>query len=149
MAKVNIYVGPVDGGSQRPLIVEGAAVDAIVPGKLVVQTSSGLATSAKTDADFSQTALVALEIGNHRGASVTTAYTVGDTARAVALRDGELAHVRVAAGNNITAKGTALTADGAGSLKIAAAVDGTKKILFVADEVVNVTTAQLVRVRKA
>ena len=46
MAKRKIYLGPINSGLNGPLIVEGLAVDAFTPGELLVQSASGLATSA-------------------------------------------------------------------------------------------------------
>ena len=149
MAKRKIYLGPVDGDSAKALYVEGLAVDAFVPGELLKQTASGLATSDITDAAFNSECLVAKEISESEGGSITTAYTVGDTAQAVVVRSGEFANVLVAASQNITSKGTALASNGAGALKIAA-TDGTDQILFYSDEIVNTSGgAALVTVRKA
>ena len=44
MAKQKIYLGQADG-SATPTLVEGLAVDAIVPGSLVERSASGLSTS--------------------------------------------------------------------------------------------------------
>ena len=149
MARNKIFVGPADNTQTKPLVVEGKAVDAFLPGTLVKQTATGLATSDVAATVFGTEALLALEIGAHQGGDIATAVTVGDTSLAAAARSGEFFLARVAAGNNITAKGTALSSNGDGTLKIAA-TDGTEQALFHSDEVKNVAgSAALVLVRKA
>ncbi len=149
MSRNKIYVGPADSATFKHQLVEGLAVDAIVPGTLVKQTANGLETSDKAATVFDSLALVAIEQGAHVGADVTTPYTVGDTAMAAQARSGEFFLVSVAAGSNITSKGVGLSSNGDGSLKIAA-TDGTEQILFYSDEIVNTgASAALVLVRKA
>lgn len=142
-----IYQGPADGGTGHPLIVEGKALDAIAPGTLVERTTTGMSTSNDASTVFGTEVLVAKEQGSHISDTALQAYTIGDTAMAIAVRSGEFVLCKVAAGNNITRKGMALSSAGDGSLKIAA-TDGTDNVLFNSDQVVNVTTAQLVRVKR-
>lgn len=142
-----IYQGPADGGTGHPLIVEGKAVDAIAPGTLVERTAAGLATSNDAATVFGSEPLVAKEQGSHISDSALQAYTIGDTAQAIAVRSGEFVLCKVAAANNLTRKGIALASAGDGSLKIAA-TDGTENVLFHSEQVVNVTTAQLVLVKR-
>jgi len=145
MAKRKIWLGPVDNGVNGPLYVEGA----FTPGTLLKQTASGLATSDLTDANPTQTLLLAKEIAESEGGDISTAATVGDTAIAVAVRSGEFANAKVAASQNITAKGVALASNGAGALKIAA-TDLTDHVIAYSDEIVNTGGAvALVRVRAA
>lgn len=149
MSRNKIYVGAADCATYKHHLVEGLAVDAIVPGTLVKQTAAGLATSDKAATVFDSEALVAIEQGAHVGAEIDTPYTVGDTAMAAQARSGEFFLVSVAAGQNITSKGVGLSSNGDGSLKIAA-TDGTEQILFYSDEIVNTGgAAALVLVRKA
>tara|TARA_R100000544_G_C2182737_1_gene37709 strand:+ start:40 stop:489 length:450 start_codon:yes stop_codon:yes gene_type:complete len=149
MAKNTIYLGPADSANCHALRVEGLAVDAVLPGSLVTQTAAGIATSAKAATAFDSQVLVAEEYGSHVDQGVNDAYTIGDVALSVNLRSGEFANVRVATGNNITTKGTALSSNGDGQFKIAA-TDGTEQILMYADEVVNVAANNtLVKARKA
>lgn len=149
MSRNKIYVGAADSATYKHHLVEGLAVDAIVPGTLVKQTAAGLATSDKLATVFDSEALVAIEQGAHVGAEITTAYTIGDTAMAAQARSGEFFLVSVAAAQNITSKGVGLSSNGDGSLKIAA-TDGTEQILFYSDEIVNTGgAAALVLVRKA
>ena len=149
MAKRKIYLGPVDSGVNGPLIVEGLAVDAFTPGELLEQTSAGLATSNNAATVFNSECLVASEISESEGGTISTAYTIGDTAEAIAVRSGEFVNVVVAASQNITSKGVALSSNGLGRLKIAL-TDGTEQVLFYSDEIVNTGGAvALVTVRKA
>lgn len=150
MAKRKIYVGPADNAnSTQPLLVEGKVLDAFTPGEILKQTATGLATTDKAATVFDSELLVAIEQGSHVGADITTAWVVDETGKALALRSGEFANVSVAAGNNITTKGAALSSNGDGTLKIAV-TDGTEQILAYSDEIVNVTgSPALVLVRKA
>jgi hypothetical protein len=149
-----IFVGPAEM-FKSALIVEGLAVDAFKPGTLLVQSASGLATSTKTATVFSSEALVALEYGAHVGTqgSVDVAYTIGDRAIAGMARSGEFYQVRVANAQTL-AKGTPLSSNGNGTLKVAVvpATVGTtsEQVLFYSDEAVTTSVAgQLVICRKA
>jgi hypothetical protein len=149
MAKRKIYLGPIDSGLNGPLTVEGLVVDAFTAGELLVQTSSGLATSTIAATVFNSECLVASEISESEEGLITTPYTVGDTAAAIAVRSGEFVNAVVAASQNITSKGTALSSNGDGTLKIAV-TDGTEQVLFYSDEIVNTGgSVALVTVRKA
>ena len=146
MAKQKIYLGQADG-SATPTLVEGLAVDAIVPGSLVERGASGLSTSNNAATVFNSECLVAQEIGSGRGAEITTAWTIGDTAQAVKVKSGEFVNVRVATGQTIVV-GTALSSNGDGTLKLAI-TDGTEQILFYAEEAVTTSGVTLVTVSKA
>lgn len=149
MAKHTIYLGPADSANCHALRVEGLAVDAVLPGTLVKQTAAGLATSDKAATVFDSQVLIAEEYGAHVGQDVGTAYPIGGVCLSVDLRSGEFANVRVATGNNLTAKGIALSSNGDGQFKIAA-TDGTEQVLLYSDEIVNVTANNtLVKARKA
>lgn len=145
MAKRKIWAGPADSSNCHPLLVEGLVVDAFLPGTLVTQETTGLATSTKAATLFSSECLIAVEQGSHVGAEITTAYTIGDTGKAAQARSGEFFNVMVADGNNILKDGTPLSSNGDGTLKIAtvpATVGATsEQILFYSREVVNVSGA--------
>lgn len=144
-----IFAGPADNASSsHPLTIEGLVVDDFSPGELLVQTASGLATSAKASTVFDQEAIIAMEQGAHVGADITTKWVVGETGKAINARSGEFVNVFVNSGNNITTKGMAMSSNGDGTLKIAV-TDGTEQILFYSDEIVNVASDQLVLMRKA
>jgi len=149
MAKNTIYLGPADSANCHALRVEGLAVDAVLPGSLVKQITGGLTTSDKAATAFDSQVIVAEEYGSHVAQGVDDAYTIGDVCLGANLRSGEFANVRVATGNNIAVKGTALSSNGDGQFKIAL-TNGTEQILMYADEVVNVTADNtLVKARKA
>jgi len=147
--KRKIWVGPADGPSCKPLLMEGLAVDAFLPGTIVERTTSGLQTSSKDATVFGQEALVAVEYGAHTDSTVDTAYTIDDVAEAALVRSGEFVNVLIADGNNITELGAPITSNGAGRGALAA-IDGSEFILFYSDEVINVSGADaLVRCIKA
>jgi len=140
-----IYAGPA-GMFTSPLEVEGKAVDAFLPGTLLKRTASGLETSDIAATAFNSELLVAKEIEQSQGGTITTPVTIGDTAEGIKVRSGEMVYAFVAAGNNITAKGLGLASNGDGTLKLAAA-DDSEQVLFNAEQVINVTgSAQLVLV---
>ena len=146
MAKQKIFLGQADG-SATPTLVEGLAVDAIVPGSLVERGASGLSTCNNAATVFNTEALVAQELGSGRGGDITTAYTIGDTAQAIKVKSGEFVNVRVATGQTIVV-GTALSSNGDGTLKVAA-TDNTQRILFYAEEAITTSGVTLVTVSKA
>lgn len=146
MAKRKIWAGPADGANAKPLIVEGLVVDDFAAGELLVQSASGLATTALASTVLGQEVLIAQEIPASEGGDIDTLATVGDTGKAIAVRSGEFVNVRSAIAN-YTSKGIALTSNGNGQFKIAGAADD--KILYT-DEIINVTVAgTLIRARKA
>lgn len=145
-----IWQGPADAANCHPLLVEGVAATAMRPGSLAARSgANGLIESAVAATVFGVEPLLTIETPASQGGSISTSWDSGDTVPAVNLRPGEFALALVKVGNNITAKGTPLAAAGDGTLKIAA-TGGTEQILFVADEIKNVTgSAQLVRVKRA
>ena len=154
MAKRKIWLGPLDNGVNGPLMVEGLAIDAFTPGELLVQSASGLATASAAATVFGAECIIAKEISEGEGGTIATAYTVGDTATGIVVRSGEFVNVAVAASQNITKKGTPLSSNGNGTLKIAvtpATVGATsEQVLFYSDEIINTGGAvALVTVRKA
>lgn len=149
IGKRKIWVGPADGPACKPLIKEGLAIDAFLPGTLVVRSAAGLATSTKASTIFGQESTIAMEYGAHTGQDVDTAFTIGDTAIAAFVRSGEFVNALVVDGTNIVTLGSGLASNGAGRLKLAA-TDGTDFVLFHADEIINVSGADaLVRCVKA
>ena len=155
MAKRKIWLGPIDNGVNGPLLGSpGLVVDAFTAGELLVRTAAGYATASAAATVFGAELLIAQEISEGEGGLITTAYTVGDTVEPIVVRSGEFVNVAVAAGNNITTKGTALSSNGDGTLKIAvtpATVGATsEQVLFYSNEIVNTGGAvALVTVRKA
>lgn len=154
MAKRKIWVGPADGPACHPLLVEGLVVDAFLPGTLVTQETTGLATSTEDATVFDSECLIAIEQGANVGALIDTPWVVGETGKAIQVRSGEFVAVLVAVGNNILKDGTGLSSNADGTLKIAvvpATVGATsEQILFYSREVVNVTgSAALVFAVKA
>ncbi len=155
MAKRKIYLGPIDNGSNGALLGSpGLVVDAFTAGELLVRTATGYATASAAATVFGAECLIAQEISESEGGLITTPYTVGDTVEPLIVRSGEFVNASVAASQNITRKGTPLSSNGDGTLKIAvtpATVGATsEQVLFYSDEIVNTGGAvALVTVRKA
>lgn len=138
VGKRTIYVGPADGSDHKPLNVEGLALSAAtLPGTLVALTATGIQTNASAATVFGQLTLVA-DKDQQRSKSVDDAWTQNENMVAIQPRSGELVNVLVAATQNITARGTALSRNGAGLLKIAL-TNGTEEIVAYSDEIVDTT----------
>jgi len=134
--------------AHAPFAQELVATEAgILPGSLVKTVATGYAKSDVAATVFGNKFLVA-DYAFLSAGDVSDAYAVGDNVVARELKQDKGANVLVAGSQNITVLNTPLSSNGDGTLKIAA-TDGTEQILAYADEVINVTTAQLVRVRGA
>lgn len=149
-----IWVGPADGENSKPLNVEGVAVDAdILPGMAVERVAGGLQKNVTAATEFSHILLVA-DKDQQQTKSVDDLWTQNENMVAIQPRSGEFMNVLVADGNNITARDTPLTVNGAGKFDIAvtpATIGATsEQVLCFADEIINVSGADtLVRVRVA
>lgn len=152
IGKRTIYVGPADGANHKPLNVEGEALAAIAPGTVVESVATGLQVNANAATVFGQELLVA-DKDQQRTKSVDDAWTINENMVAIQARSGEFLNVLVATGQAITARGTPLSLNGAGLLKIAvtpATVGVTsEQVLCYADEIITTTATTLVRVRVA
>lgn len=148
MGKNTIYVGGAGEHNSKPLKVEGIALGAaILPGQMLEYNATGLDVNGVAATVFGRTPLFA-DKDELRTKLVTEAWTQNETMQAIQFRSGEFGNVLVASGNNITARGVALSSNGAGLLKIAV-TDGTEEIIAYSDEIVNVTADALVRVKFA
>jgi hypothetical protein len=155
MAKRKIYLGPINSGLNGPLLGSpGLVIDAFTAGELLVRTATGYATASAAATVFGAECLIAQEISESEGGLITTAYTIGDSVEPLIVRSGEFVNASVAASQNITRKGTPLSSNGDGTLKIAV-TPGTvgatsEQVLFYSEEIVNTGGAvALVTVRKA
>lgn len=153
IGKRTIYVGAGDYGDHKPLNIEGVALAAIAPGTVVEQVATGLQANANAATVFGQELLVA-DKNQLQSKTVDDAWTINENMVAIKARSGDFLNVLVADGNNITAKGTPLSLNGSGLLKIAvtpATVGATsEQVLAYSDEIINVSGADaLVRVRVA
>lgn len=144
--KRTIYAGPADGESGHPLLVEGKADDAFLPGELVERTPTGLKQSDNASTVFGTECIIAKEYGDHTDQDVDTTYAIGDLALAIVVRSGEFVNARMAAATYT--KGQPLASNANGQLA-AAATDGTVQVLFYSDEAITAAAGDLVRVRKA
>lgn len=132
---------------------EGIALENdILPGMLVeLATVSNVTGFQKSDdaATVFGPQLVVADYNFIQAGTVDDAWTQNETMIARQVRPDEYVNVLVAAGNNITIRGTGLSSNGDGTFKIAL-TNGTEQVKLIADEVINVTgTAQLVRARGA
>jgi len=139
-----VYCGRADGGEHKPLKVEGIAQAATTPATLVVQGASGLSVSSAAATVFGERFLVA-DKDEARTRSMTDQWAINESMVAIAPKSGDFLNVLVAAGNNITSRGVALTRNGSGLLAIAA-TDGSEEILCYSDEIINAVANTLVRV---
>lgn len=144
MAKNTIFAGGVD--TNRPIVDEAVCGAIILPGKAMLKSSGSFTLSTVNGEGGAM--YIAAENSMKQG-TVDDTYASGETVKAFYPRPGEMYNVRVATGNNITAKDTPLTVNAAGRFRIAL-TDGTEEVLAYADEVVNVAADDvLVRVRWA
>jgi hypothetical protein len=124
------------------------ATAAVRPGALVEQSASGIAESARAATVFNRQILFA-DYDRLSAGSVDDVIPVGDQVIARKLPADCSANVLVAAGQNITAPGLALSSNGDGTLKLAAATS-LEKIVAYSDEIINTgASAALVKVKGA
>lgn len=145
-AKNVIYVATAGDTcpEQEQAKIEGSST--ITPGALV-RLSNGLFIDHDAAGEARDFFIANLNAEAQEG--VNDDWTPGDTLTAFIPQPGQYFNMVVAAGQNITAKGTALTSNGDGTLKIATITGATPDVtVAVADEVVNTGGATaLVRVR--
>lgn len=150
MTKVRnvIYAGPADSGFSHAQVLEGPALSAAtLPGTLMVESATGFTDSTAAATLAGQRALFA-DKNSLQARRIDEAWTQNDTMAVLLGRPGELFNVRVAAAQDITSAGVALTSNGDGTLKIAAVATDT--IIAYSDEIINTAGAEaLVRVRIA
>ena len=135
-------------GGMTLCATEAPAADATIkPGMFVTHTATTLAKSAEAATVFGSPKLFA-DYDMLHGKTVDDLYASGANVIARALCPDSQANLLVAAGNNITKRGVALSSNGDGTLKIAA-TDGTEYILAYSDEILNAVAVSLVRVKGA
>ena len=145
--KRTIYVGPADGRTCHPLLVEGKVITTgFLPGELVERVPTGLTQCDNASTVFNTEAIIAKEYGGHTDQDVDTPYAVGDFSLAIVVRSGEFVNARVVAATYT--KGQALASNGNGQLKAAAGTNADQ-VLFYCDEALTASAGDLVRVRKA
>lgn len=130
-----------------PSAMEALADAAIRPGALVEQTATGQAESNDAATVFGTQALFA-DRDFLQAKSVDDSWTSGEQVVSRKLPQDCVANVLVATGQAIARKGTGLSSNGDGTLKIAL-TDGTEKIVAYSDEIITTTAVTLVRVKGA
>lgn len=122
MAYNVIWVGPADGANRKPLTVEGTPAAAnILPGMLVTVEAGVMAQSAN-DGTTESRLIIAREVGEQFGLTITDPLPANNNGIAVAPRSGEFFNVTLAAAQTIVV-GDALTSAGGGLFKKAEAAD--------------------------
>lgn len=134
-SKTLVWRGSATAANRQPLLIEGIALDAMLPGTLVEVTATGIQTSDNAATVFDLTPTLANR-DVMRQKNMDETWVLNDSMQAVEFRSGEFGTARVAAGQDITKRRTALSSNGDGTLKIAA-TDGTEQILFYSDEIIN------------
>lgn len=135
------------GGMTLPATESNAATATILPGMSVIHTATTLTDNTNASTVFGYPHLFA-DYDMLHGKTVDDLWVLGDNLIARELPQGKTANLLVAAGNNITARGVALTSDGAGMLKIATTAD-LDYVLCYSDEIINAVADSLVRVKGA
>ena len=137
--KTLVWRGNVASANAQPLLNEGIALDAMLPGTLVSQVATGLQTSVVAATVFTNRPLFANR-DVMRQKNMNAAFIINESMQAVMFRSGESGCVRVINGQNITSRGVGLASNGDGTLKIAA-TDDTDQILCWSDEIINTGAA--------
>tara|TARA_R100000951_G_scaffold116795_1_gene131044 strand:+ start:9917 stop:10357 length:441 start_codon:yes stop_codon:yes gene_type:complete len=135
------------GGMTLAATESNAGTATILPGMSVIHTATTLTDNTNASTVFGYPHLFA-DYDMLAGKTVDDLWAVGENLIARELTQGCTANLIVAAGNNITARGVALTSNGAGKLKIAA-TDDTDYVLCYSDEIINAVADSLVRVKGA
>lgn len=136
----------ISAGVLPDRLIEGSLNAAMYAGTLVSIVAAGvIGVDAKDSASSNRDVLLLKEQDLSAGGNVKNQIPSGEYGAAIVSIPGNSYAVRVAAANNLASIGLGLSRDGAGALKLSGATD---EILFVTEEVVNVTSARLVRVRR-
>ncbi len=127
---------------------EGLALQAdILPGMLVKQAATGFNKSAEAATVFGSQLIIA-DYDQLKAGTVDDTWDINENMVSRQVPRDTKVNVIIAAGNNITARGVALSSNGDGKFKIAA-TDGTEETKCVSDEIFNAVADSLVRVRGA
>ena len=113
-------------GARREGIAKAAST--IIPGDLLAYDGGELKEHATADGVVGAKNVAIesqLAAPTSTGVTIDTAYTAGDTIYFVTPKPGDILYMWLKTGNNAVKGVSALVSDGAGALKIAAAVDAT------------------------
>lgn len=132
-----IFAAPADKVDARPTTVEGVATEAgILPGSLVKFAAAGAGLEIyDAAATVDGVEVLIANKDEQRYGSVDDAWTINENMVALKPESGQAFNVLVAAGQNITSRGTPLASNGAGALVIA--TPATDVELFYAQEIIN------------
>lgn len=134
-------------GVTLPSTEANAATATVLPGMSVIHTATTLTDNTNASTVFGYPHLIA-DYDILHGKTVDDLWVLGDNLIARELPQGKKANVIIAAGNNITARGIALTSNGDGKFKIANTAD-LDYVLCYSDEIINAVADSLARVKGA
>lgn len=139
-SKTLVWRGSASAANMQPNLLEGLAIDSMLPGTLLDVKALGLETSAQA----ATTAGITPVFANRdvmRQKNMDVAWVIAESMQAVEFRSGEFGTVRVAASQDITKRRTPLSSNGDGTLKIAVTpvtVGVTsEEIICYSDEIIN------------
>lgn len=136
-----IWAGPVDGSVKKPLTVEGKALAAdIKPGNLVAVGATGIDNSAN-DGTSASRVLIAREVGEQFGKSISDPWDINNNMIAVSPRSGENVYVNIAASQTL-AIDSGLASNGDGTFKLAGA--GDVVALYAAEVLASTASVQMI-----
>lgn len=124
-----------------------AADGTIQPGMSVVHTATTIAKNTEASTVFGSPHLFA-DYDMLHGKTVDDLWASGSTVIVRELTQGKKANLLVTGSTNILKRGVAFTSNGDGTLKIANTAD-LDYILCYSDEIINVTTTALARMKGA
>lgn len=145
-----IWVGPVDNSTDKPLREEGIATEAsMLPGAVLDYAASSAGFELMDDAAtvFGKPLMVA-DRDTARSKSVDDAWTINENMVAIKPRSGDVLNVLCVTGQALV-RGTALTRSAATPGALVIATPATDQVLCFADEVTTTSATQLVRVKVA
>lgn len=142
--KTLVWRGNVADANRQPLLIEGLAIDAMLPGTLLDTKAAGLETSDQVATTFGARPVFAnRDMMRHK--NMDEAWVITESMQAVEFRPGESGTVRVAASQDITLPRTPLSSNGDGTLKIAVlpvTVGATsEEIICYSDEIIDTSAA--------
>ena len=139
-SKTLVWRGDSSGANGKANVFEGICLDAMLAGTLLDVVATGLQTGTVDGVVHTNKPIFANRDVN-RQKNMDEPWVLNDSMSAVEFRSGEFGCVRVALGQNITARRVPLASNGDGTLKIAvipATVGATsEQVLCYSDEIIN------------
>ncbi len=143
LGKRVIYAGVADTGDNRPLNIEGVAVDAMLPGTFLAKSASGLTASGVAATVFGVQPIFA-DKDQQRTKSIDEPWIINENMVAIQARSGDRLNVLVATGQTLV-NGDPLVSNAAGLL-VKGSGANTQHVICNADETITTVATTLVRV---